>query len=61
MAVARFGLAAHVNVCQPDNQQNKGPNPRQSNATRNKAADNETEAISGERDCKAQVHIDFME
>ena len=38
MAAARFELAAHVNVCQPDSQQNKNPNPRQPDATRNKAA-----------------------
>ena len=37
MAAARFELAAHVNVCQPDSQQNKNPNPRQPDATRNKA------------------------
>ena len=37
MAAARFELAAHV-VCQPDSQQNKNPNPRQPDATRNKAA-----------------------
>ena len=35
---ARFELAAHVNVRQPDSQQNKNPNPRQPDATRNKAA-----------------------
>ena len=38
MAAARFELAAHVNVCQPDSQQNKNPSPRQPDATRNKAA-----------------------
>ena len=38
MPAARFELAAHVNVRQPDNQQNKNPNPRQPDATRNKAA-----------------------
>ena len=38
MAAARFELAVHVNVCQPDSQQNKNPNPRQPDATRNKAA-----------------------
>ena len=37
MAAARLELAAHVNVCQPDSQQNKNPNPRQPDATRNKA------------------------
>ena len=38
MAAARFELAAHVNVCQPDSQQNKNPSTRQPDATRNKAA-----------------------
>ena len=38
MPAARFELAAHVNACQPTSQQNKNPNPRQLDATRNKAA-----------------------
>ena len=38
MAAARFELAAHVNVCQPDSQQNKTPRPKQPGATRNKTA-----------------------
>ena len=37
MPVARIELAAHVNVCQPDNQQNKDPNSRQPDATPNAA------------------------
>ena len=34
MPAARFELAAHVNVHQPDSQQNKNPSPRQPDAIR---------------------------
>jgi hypothetical protein len=58
MAAARFELAAHVNVCfQPDSQQNKNPDPRQPDATRNKAAvliAALAALIEGESACKAQ-------
>ena len=37
MPAARFELAAHVNVRQPDSQQNNDPNPKQSDARRDEA------------------------
>ena len=60
MPAARFELAAHVNVHQPDSQQNKNPSPRQPDAIRDETVTLTTAAHwlrclrSSKSACKAQ-------
>ena len=46
MPASRFELAVHINVRQPDSQQNKNPNPRQPGARRDEAVTLTTAAFA---------------